>query len=458
MRQFRSIRWRLLGWYGSLLSVIVVGLAITAFHFVSSRQQQIIGERLQREIGTVSHALRPPKPGALLSDKPGAPILHEENLDTSFDQPGDSYYVVWLKNGRAETKSPNAPADIPRPQEGDTGQRIRGDLCEAYISGQPGDCILVGRSIAAEQAAMNRFGWLLAAGAGGFLFLGLLGGWWIITRALRPIAAITSTAQRISEGDLSHRINVTETESELGELAAVLNATFSRLDAAFARQASFTADAAHELRTPVSVLLTHTQNSLADDDLPEEHREALEACQRAAQRMRGLVEMLLQLARLESRKEPVSPQPCDLASVVSDSAALLQPLIEAHGVTLHLDLKPAETLGNVDSLSQVITNLLTNAIHHGAPSGGEIRISTASDDSGVTCIVADNGPGIGPEHLEHIFERFYRADKARTSNTGRTGLGLAISKAIVHACGGTITAQSEPGRGAIFTVRLPRRP
>ncbi len=475
MKPLRSIRWRLLAWYGPILTLIIVGLGVSAYHFVSASQQQNVDEELQRDLGIISRAGRPrphsnpQNQGSASADSPAdlkdspPPPKHDDDID--LDDPShpvlgensEVYYAVWLKNGKPLTTSPNAPADVPRPPEGAGGLRTRGSLREAYITGQPGDCFLVGRSIAREQTVLTHFGLLLAGGCTGLLALGLAGGWWIVTRSLKPIEAITRAARKISDGDLSQRIDISETESELGELAGVLNSTFARLDAAFAQQTRFTADAAHELRTPVSVILTHAQNGLAESDISEEQREAFEACQRSAQRMRQLIDMLLQLARLDSPENSPNHQVCDLAAIVQDAVDHLSPLAKEAGTILHLDLKAAEACGQQEGLGVVVSNLLANAIHHGRSAGGEVWISTSSDTGVSTCAIRDNGPGIAKEHLSHIFERFYRVDKARTTKTGRTGLGLAISEAIIRQHGGTIGVVSEIGQGATFVVRLPRR-
>jgi heavy metal sensor kinase len=285
------------------------------------------------------------------------------------------------------------------------------------------------------------------------LLIGLLGGGWLVTRALRPIQSISSAAQKIATGDLTQRISAADSESELGQLVGVLNSTFARLDTAFTQQARFTADAAHELRTPVTVMLTHTQNGLSSECLIDEHREAFEACQRAAQRMRRLIGSLLELARLDAGQEPMRHDPCDLAQVTRECLDLTRPLAEKRSIQLHADLPETLCQGDADRLAQVITNLLTNAIDYNHD-GGEVRVSTHRHNGTATLTVTNTGPGIPESDLPHIFDRFHRADKARSSN-GHSGLGLAIAKAIVLAHGGTIEAQSEPGKSATLTVSVP---
>jgi len=284
------------------------------------------------------------------------------------------------------------------------------------------------------------------------LFIGLFTGWFISSRAIKPINDISAAALKISAGDLSQRISTNETESELGQLAGVLNATFGRLETAFAQQQQFTSDAAHELRTPVSVLLTQTQGTLNRERSAAEYRETVEACQRAAQRMRRLIESLLELARLDAGQEQFKRLPFDFSKIVRDCAALVQPLAEERNVNIHADLAVVECTGDSERLAQVVTNLLMNAIQYNQPAG-QVRVSLESRDGTAVLAVADTGPGISPEDLPRVFERFYRADKSRS--TGGNGLGLAISKAIVEVHGGTLEATSNPGAGTTFTVRLP---
>jgi signal transduction histidine kinase len=222
----------------------------------------------------------------------------------------------------------------------------------------------------------------------------------------------------------------------------------------FARQQQFTADAAHELRTPVSVILTQTQSTLTRERPAAEYRETLEACQRAAQRMRKLIEALLQLARLDGGAESLPRETVDLAGLAAECADLVRPLAADRNITIQTELAPAICHGNADQLALVITNLLTNAIQHNAD-GGEVRLATRAKNGAVQLSVADNGPGVTEEHLPHLFERFYRADAARSAHTGGAGLGLAIVKTGVEACGGTVTCRNLQPRGFQVEIKLP---
>jgi two-component system, OmpR family, sensor kinase len=374
--------------------------------------------------------------------------------------PGSAfYYVAWDSAGRELSRSASAPSDVPHPEPaaGARDQRSRGTLREFIHFTPTGDCIVVGRDMGDELSAMRRFALLLAFAGCAVFVLGLAGGWWISTRALRPVADISATAAKISNGDLAQRIPVADTGSELGDLARVLNDTFARLHASFARQAQFTADASHELRTPLSVVLTQAQTALARERSAAEYRESLTACQGAAQRMRRLITSLLTLARLDSGETAATRSPCDLGAVAGEAVALAGPEAQQRGITIVTDLSPAVCDGNAEELGAVAANLISNAIYYNRP-GGSVQVSTATEPGAAVLSVSDTGEGVTPEDLPHIFERFYRADKARSNAGGHVGLGLAIAKAIVDAHGGIIRVASEAGQGSTFTVRLPAGP
>jgi signal transduction histidine kinase len=489
MRIFpRSIRWRLQLWYGLILFLVLGAFGFTTNRLATVRQFRQIDQELQQRVSVLVAAMRPgghPREPMELPDgerrrmpfsrPPGGEPRPDEGFRrfgpprfelrlapedaVLFDrgEPSPFYYAVWMRGGRMQLFSQQAPEAIPQPARLGAGAsasfRTRGTLREAYLFPAPGDCIVVGRSIKPDLAELQRWtGWLAGTGAG-ILVLGLTGGWWLASRAIRPVDAISSAAARISGGDLSQRINLQETESELGQLAAVLNSTFARLEDAFAQQARFTSDAAHELRTPVTVMLMQTQMALNRERSGAEYREILGACQRAAQRMRRLTESLLALARLDAGQEPLQATSIDLTATIRDCVELVRPLADERSIDLVVDLPGVTCRGDAEGLSQVFTNLLTNAIQYNHERG-RVRVTAEVGPNTVAVAVLDNGPGIAPNDLPHVFDRFYRADQARTGSAN-AGLGLAISKAIVELHGGAIECRSQPGAGATFTVRLP---
>lgn len=453
MKGLRSMGWRLQRWHGVLLLAVLGGFGVTTHQLEQARQFRRIDEELRRRLPALVESQRP---------VPGQRGLREFNLlpryAAWFEEDGADafYYVVWLRHSdRPVSRSAAAPSGVPEPAPGDAPTRQRGMFRETFLFPGPGDCVLVGRSVASEAAGLRQFAWGLAGVGAAILLLGLTVGAWLVKRALRPIHDISVAAGRIATGDLQRRISTTDTDSELGELVAVLNNTFARLDAAFAQQARFTADAAHELRTPVTVLLTHAQNGLEAACECPEHREAFEAIHRAAQRMRRLIESLLELARWDAGQESLRRDAFDVDALVRDGVEMVAPLAGPRAITMRTDLAGGRCVGDADRLGQVVTNLLTNAVVHNK-AGGEVTVRTRRDGGMMELSVEDNGPGIAAEDLPRIFDRFHRGDPARSR--GGTGLGLAISKAIVEAHGGSLEAESGVGGGACFRVRLPVLP
>jgi heavy metal sensor kinase len=286
------------------------------------------------------------------------------------------------------------------------------------------------------------------------LVLGLAGGWWLASRAIAPIKNISAAAVHLASGRLDERIAILETDSELGQLANILNDTFAKLDAAFAEQARFTSDAAHELRTPIAVILAQTQLALSRTRTVEEYRETLETVRRSGQRMHGLVESLLTLACFDNRSETLERKALDLADLAREHLDLMRPLAEERQIVLESDLAPARCSADPGRLAQIVVNLLSNAVKYTRP-GDHVKVATASLNGHVLVSVADTGPGIAAEHLPHLFERFFRADASRNRSTGGAGLGLAICKTLAEAHNGAIEVTSAVGQGSVFTLRLP---
>jgi len=451
----RSIRWRLQVWHALLLTAVIAGFGITAHRLASSDRLKSVDQELQSHVTQLGIAVPPSstseaprRSGSRLPPPRGTGLL--DQIEAS-----GVHFAVWNSDGAMQTASKNLPADIALPERSKEGDvvfmRTVGEMRQAVHFNNAGRCFLVGRPIQKEIAEMRQLAWYLAAAGAGVLVLGLLGGWWMATRAIAPISAISDTAEKIATGDLSQRIPTAWSDDELGKLASVLNSTFLRLDAAFTQQARFTADAAHELRTPVTAVLMHAQDGLATTPLTVEQRESFGACQRAAQRMKRLIDSLLELARLDAGQELMKREPLDLANIASDCIDLVQTLADARNLKLELHLDPTPCLGDAQRLGQVVTNLLTNAIEH---TKDRIIITTKREGDHVRLNVSDNGPGIAQEHLEHLFERFYRADAARSRGTEHNGLGLAISKTIVEAHGGRLEAMNYTEGGAVLTMTI----
>jgi heavy metal sensor kinase len=479
MKIFNSIKWRLQIWYGLILVVVLAGFGITALQLERGRLFGRIDDELHHRVQILANALhRPPPrgldengqpfdrppPGQFLDDgspsqNPRPPLefhLPPEAAGMFDANPNFYCFAIHSRDGKEIARSTNQPhvnffalSNVLQKDVAYSFVNYR-NIIETLPSGER---IVVGCSIAPELNELKLTAWKLAGFGGIILIFGLAGGWWFVSRALRPVENISAAAVKISAGDLSQRINVAEAESELGQLAAVLNSTFARLESAFAQQKQFASDAAHELRTPVAVILTQTQTALNRERDAASYKETVEACQRAAQRMKKLISSLLELARLDAGQTKLKREQFDFSKTIEECIEQIRPIAEERGVKFSSRLEPLEINGDAMRLAQVVTNLLTNAIKYNKPDGNA-RVKLESQNGLAVLTVSDTGNGISAEDLPHIFRRFYRGDKSRTG-ANSSGLGLAICKAIVEAHGGTIDVSSTENIGTVFTVRLP---
>ena len=289
------------------------------------------------------------------------------------------------------------------------------------------------------------------------LLLGAIGSYWLSARAFAPINRLTRTARRIKAGDLHERVPVPRNKDEMHSLALTFNEMIERLDKAFARQRRFVADASHELRTPVAAIRSMTDVALAQS-APlerEEYLTILRDVNAEAERLGNLISDLLELARTDENQLILECEPVRLELLTVDVAATTETLAAEREITMEVVTHgPVTVLGDEVRLIQVIMNLIDNAITY-TNAGGKVTLEVDIQGKNARLTVRDTGIGIAAEHLEHIFERFYRVDPARSRAAGGTGLGLAIVEWIVRAHGGKITVESQVGQGTTFTVMLP---
>src|SRR6266568_1421845 len=290
----------------------------------------------------------------------------------------------------------------------------------------------------------------------------VLMGSWISRRALGPVDQIITEVREITDGrSLHRRLAEPLVKDELGRLAETLNQMMTRLERSFAALRRFTADASHELKTPLTVLRAGVERAITTPNLSQDTLATLEETLQEIKRMTELVDALLTLARADEGTAPLHREPVDLRELVEEVRETGELLAEESGVRVEVATPPEPMVVAVDAtrIRQLILNLLTNAVKY-TPAGGTVRMQLGSANGRVTLSVADTGIGIAPGDLPHIFDRFWRADSARTRTGERpgAGLGLAISKWIAEAHGGRIDVVSRPGRGTTFTVTLPREP
>jgi heavy metal sensor kinase len=325
---------------------------------------------------------------------------------------------------------------------------------ELVVPHHSGQLIVLGRSLAGIEQKLERTrGYLTLIGCAVFL-LGYAGGRFTIDKTLRPIGQISRTAEEITKGDHSRRIELSDAPAELAGLALSLNNSFDHLESAIQNQKRFSADASHELRTPIAVVMAQTQAALKRDRSTEEYKAVLEACMRASQRMKSMADSLLQLTRIDAKENALDLNKHVLNDIVSNAAADAAHISHMHYVNY---MGPDMTIiANIDSerIDQVLTNLLSNAVKHNS-SGCSIQVTLKKEGDSAHIEISDDGQGIDADALPHIFERFFRVDKARSRQQGGSGLGLSIVKSIVEAHGGTIEATSIPGKKTTFTILLP---
>lgn len=367
------------------------------------------------------------------------------------------YVIVWSRNSTIAWQSANAPKGSPPPASAERDLfahfRTWAVYREIIHCTGVGDCVVVGRSVADELRNAKTIAWLVPTAGATVLTVGLLVSWWIIKRAVQPIRQIETTAEEIRRGKLSARVPVAKLDDELGQLSEALNATFARLESAFDRQKQFTSDAAHELRTPLAILISEAQSFLARPRNAVEYKEALENCLDTAQQMRKLTETLLDLARLDTNDAQDAGVEVDLAEVALQCIRQLRPMAALRSITLKEELSQARVPAGPDRMLVLLNNLVANAIVY-SHAGGEVLVRTYQSGAHSILTVEDTGIGIKPEDLPHIFDRFFRADKVRSRDGGHAGLGLSICKSILDRVNGQIEVTSAIGSGTKFTVRF----
>jgi heavy metal sensor kinase len=289
---------------------------------------------------------------------------------------------------------------------------------------------------------------LLVAGAGGY---------WLSRKALFPVDALTRTARTITASTLSSRLQPLNTGDELQRLSDTLNQMLARIEAAFNRVTEFTADASHELRTPISLIRTEAEVALRRSRGEGEYREALRHILLEAERTTSLMEELLALARADSGRQVLHIQPLDLRGTLQQVASGWRQVANVRGLQFSERIKDAElrVLGDEAALRRVVDILLDNAFKYTPTPSGTVTLWAEEIDGRAVVSVRDNGIGIAEEEQDRIFERFYRVDKARSRALGGAGLGLSIAQWIVQQHQGKITVESTLGAGSIFRIELP---
>lgn len=283
----------------------------------------------------------------------------------------------------------------------------------------------------------------------------IIGGFLLVSFGLAPLHRLSDAVSRVSENHLRLDYDGPPPPVELRPIIDRLTQALTLLQQAFDREKQSTADISHELRTPLAGLLTTIEVTLRKARTPEEYRETLAECRGLAKLMTQLVERLLTLTRIDSRSDRLRVETVDATELTEQCASLIRPLARANGLNLNVHRNGAVQIRtDPDKLREVIANLMHNAVEYNHPAGS-VDVSVKSADGTLDLEVTDTGIGIAPEHRQRIFERFFRADPSRQATGLHAGLGLAIVRGYVELMGGTISVESEMGRGSTFRVRIP---
>jgi heavy metal sensor kinase len=303
---------------------------------------------------------------------------------------------------------------------------------------------------------LHRFLWIAVATIPIILLFAGIGGYWLSRRAMQPVYEITNAARRIGERNLSDRLVVPEPRDELRQLSETLNDMLARLERAFNRITQFTADASHELRTPVAMIRTTAEHILQRERTVPEYQQLVGQILIESETTTDLITKLLALARADERPEEGVREPIDLREVVAELAGSLRVIAKQSDLELNVCLADGEFVvqGDRREIRTLVLSILDNALKY-TPRGGTVDVQLENGGTGILLRIHDSGTGISEADLPHIFERFYRADQSRSRDTGGVGLGLSIAKSIADAHGAKIMVSSVDGRGSTFAVLFP---
>jgi two-component system heavy metal sensor histidine kinase CusS len=457
-----SLAARLTAWYAG--SAFLLILAATGFLYwaLASNLDREDDEFLEEKV----HLLR-----TLLADPHrGAALRHEVGLDNAGLRAPPMYVRVLAADGTKLLETPGMSAELPPavfpPPAGEepghgteirsaTGKHFR--IVAARGADEPSAPrvlqVAFDRTYEMDLLAdYRRHLWVVLGAA---LVACALTGYAIAWHGLRPLGRITRTAGHIRSSTLHERLDLGGLPAELADLAVTFNDMLDRLEESFQRLARFSADIAHELRTPLNNLRGEAEVALGRARSPEEYQQVLGSCLEESLRLTHLIDSLLFLARSESPRAGVNAEPVNVGRELAAVCEFYEPAAHEAGVALTVTA-PGDLVADLDRtlFQRAVGNLVANALAH-TPPGGTVTLSAAAEGDAVRVEVTDTGTGIPPEHLPHVFDRFYRADQVRSGSSGRVGLGLAIVKSIaaLHRGGAAIT--SEVGRGTRVRLVLP---
>ncbi|OKJ06769.1 sensor histidine kinase [Kitasatospora sp. CB01950] len=478
----RTLRARLVVGVLVLIAVICGGVAVATGaalrHFLVDRLDQQLSASGGRYATSLEHPdqnghdTRAQSPGTFGARLLNGTVTHAAVVGGI--PPGDDDPVPIVGGGAGDAAVPLTDADVrtlralpPTGRPHDITLSALGDYRTAAVVGHDGDVLITGLPLHPVDETVQRLLLIELVVFAAALAVAAAAGTLGVRLALRPLERVVATAERVSAlplasgaVDLGERVPDDDPGTEVGRVGTALNRMLGHIGDALTRRQdveerlrAFAADASHELRNPVAAVRGHAELALRHPGpVPEPVRHSLERITAESQRMGTVVEDLLLLARLDAGR-PLAVEDVDLTRIALDCAADARAAAPLHRWRLELPAEPVTVPGDPHRLTQVVANLLANARTH-TPDGTEVTLRLDTDATGARLTVTDNGPGIPPDLLPHVFERFVRGDPTRSRRTGSTGLGLAIVQAVVQAHGGTATAHSTPG-ATVFRTTLP---
>ena len=475
----RSVRLQLTAWYGGALIVLLLVLGGLVYSLLAANLRRDAENQLKARTMQIAATLNVDESGMNFQDPPTqgeAILVYSANgvlLESAGGGQGSQGYrpsalPAWANQESGQSVFTTVTlADgrwlmyaLPLSQaEQSTGSGEAGATQDA----PGGGWLIVGRSLEPINRMLKQTLYALVLAGPLMILLACLGGYFMAGRALAPVAAITRTARRIQVEGLGHgpvsRIGMDGRQDELGELASTFDAMLARLEESFRRERRFTADAAHELRSPLAVVQAEASLALARSRRVGEYQRVLSVVESETACMGKLVTDLLTLARADAGQHHLMHTPVDLSALCRTVVSQLAALAADHGVALTADIQENITvMGDAAWLTQLLRNLIDNGLRY-TPSGGWVQLRLEQCRTTVDVCVEDNGIGISAHQLPHIFDRFYRADpsRARDSEATGLGLGLAICAWIAQAHRGSIEVSSNVGQGSCFVVHLPQQ-
>jgi two-component system, OmpR family, sensor kinase len=469
----RSLRARLAFWHAGLLAVTLIllsGLTLLILRSVlSSRADEALYDYADKTAARIATALYQ---GTLTGPPDFQRLLSELPQDL-----GRSVQVVDARTGSIVAQLQGL-TDSKLPLDMDTRiKAMRGQVMYQTVTGpfehpvrivtvpvQMGESVPYmvqsAGSLEGVEYALQRTSAILLILTPLVFGFSLLGGWKLVGGSLRPVDEMTRTAMAMEPGRLDHRVEPTGSDDEIARLASAFNEMMGRLDRSFRQIRQFSADASHELKTPLTSIRGEAEVALMGDLEPEQYRKTLRSIVDEVERMSAIVENLLLLARADAEQVQLRREPLALEDLVLRVYEQMEGIARRKGVGLEIgEIDSVEAQGDSLWLGQILTNLVNNAVKY-TPSGGKVTLALrlGEDDRSARISVTDTGHGIAPEHLPRLFDRFYRVDSGRSREAGGVGLGLNIAQWAAHSHGGEITVESKVGQGTTFTLVLPLEP